>query len=431
MNELQKAIEELSGVSRKLPKKAIRTVIKNREEALPYLRRALQKAIEERDELDENYLLPFYALFLLAELHDKEAFPIIMEFAALPGEVLDYMIGDVITENFQDIVYYTYNGDLRLLKDRILDEEVYEFVRGALLKAMGQLYLDGILEEKEWREFIRQGVYCGQEYSNFYNVLGTMICGCHFFDMLPEIRYMLNEELMDEMYLGKYDSCVDAMFEYREQEKDFCNKDFHTAEILKHWAMFESTENSKEEEKRFRELSRESIKAMNLPKAVKVGRNDPCPCGSGKKYKFCCMNKEKSPVDKIESVQERTKCLEFYPYVGEKREEGRIYLEDYFDRESIEIDKLLYLGLAHRFGLIWLRDEDVEEERCRQYLTLAFEKFEEKVQKEGIENFREYDKKYGIHYFCGEWTEKLAYLLKKNKEKELYKRVERCRKQMM
>ena len=25
---------------------------------------------------------------------------------------------------------------------------------------------------------------------------------------------------------------------------------------------------------------------------VKVGRNDLCPCGSGKKYKFCCMNKD-------------------------------------------------------------------------------------------------------------------------------------------
>ena len=24
----------------------------------------------------------------------------------------------------------------------------------------------------------------------------------------------------------------------------------------------------------------------------KVGRNDPCPCGSGKKFKSCCMNKE-------------------------------------------------------------------------------------------------------------------------------------------
>lgn len=23
-----------------------------------------------------------------------------------------------------------------------------------------------------------------------------------------------------------------------------------------------------------------------------VGRNDPCPCGSGKKYKQCCLTKE-------------------------------------------------------------------------------------------------------------------------------------------
>jgi uncharacterized protein len=25
-----------------------------------------------------------------------------------------------------------------------------------------------------------------------------------------------------------------------------------------------------------------------LPRRVKIGRNDPCPCGSGKKYKRCC-----------------------------------------------------------------------------------------------------------------------------------------------
>ncbi|ECE8508711.1 YecA family protein, partial [Salmonella enterica subsp. enterica serovar Enteritidis] len=23
---------------------------------------------------------------------------------------------------------------------------------------------------------------------------------------------------------------------------------------------------------------------------VKVGRNDPCPCGSGKKFKQCCLH---------------------------------------------------------------------------------------------------------------------------------------------
>jgi preprotein translocase subunit SecA len=30
-------------------------------------------------------------------------------------------------------------------------------------------------------------------------------------------------------------------------------------------------------------------KAKSTPKRVnKIGRNDPCPCGSGKKYKQCC-----------------------------------------------------------------------------------------------------------------------------------------------
>lgn len=27
-----------------------------------------------------------------------------------------------------------------------------------------------------------------------------------------------------------------------------------------------------------------------LRKYPKISRNDPCPCGSGKKYKNCCMN---------------------------------------------------------------------------------------------------------------------------------------------
>ena len=28
--------------------------------------------------------------------------------------------------------------------------------------------------------------------------------------------------------------------------------------------------------------------------AKTVGPNDPCPCGSGKKYKKCCMQKDKA-----------------------------------------------------------------------------------------------------------------------------------------
>ena len=41
------------------------------------------------------------------------------------------------------------------------------------------------------------------------------------------------------------------------------------------------------EEKR-KELYLEQKKSGTVVKPHKIGRNDPCPCGSGKKYKFCC-----------------------------------------------------------------------------------------------------------------------------------------------
>ena len=41
------------------------------------------------------------------------------------------------------------------------------------------------------------------------------------------------------------------------------------------------------EEKR-KELYKEQKESGTIRKEKKVGRNDPCPCGSGKKYKKCC-----------------------------------------------------------------------------------------------------------------------------------------------
>lgn len=36
----------------------------------------------------------------------------------------------------------------------------------------------------------------------------------------------------------------------------------------------------------------------------KIGRNDPCPCGSGKKYKSCCINKPKPPPFKAKLLSQ-------------------------------------------------------------------------------------------------------------------------------
>ena len=35
-----------------------------------------------------------------------------------------------------------------------------------------------------------------------------------------------------------------------------------------------------------------TVKKRPVRKVSKIGRNDPCPCGSGKKYKTCCLGKD-------------------------------------------------------------------------------------------------------------------------------------------
>jgi hypothetical protein len=40
-----------------------------------------------------------------------------------------------------------------------------------------------------------------------------------------------------------------------------------------------------------RKLARQTQKPVPHSKKKKIGRNDPCPCGSGKKYKKCCLDK--------------------------------------------------------------------------------------------------------------------------------------------
>ena len=46
---------------------------------------------------------------------------------------------------------------------------------------------------------------------------------------------------------------------------------------------------------KYKGATKREIEGMNKPikKEMVVGRNDPCPCGSGKKYKKCCGKNEK------------------------------------------------------------------------------------------------------------------------------------------
>jgi hypothetical protein len=51
----------------------------------------------------------------------------------------------------------------------------------------------------------------------------------------------------------------------------------------------------------------------------KVGRNDPCPCGSGKKFKKCCYEKYEKQRDKWRWLHTGRKALgeRFFKSKGE------------------------------------------------------------------------------------------------------------------
>jgi len=65
-----------------------------------------------------------------------------------------------------------------------------------------------------------------------------------------------------------------------------------------------------------------------MPNLGEVGRNDPCPCGSGKKYKKCCMassnptvvnNSTPTPMSKIFELYNKT-TSEFDSMTNERTE---------------------------------------------------------------------------------------------------------------
>jgi len=45
----------------------------------------------------------------------------------------------------------------------------------------------------------------------------------------------------------------------------------------------------------------------------KVGRNDPCPCGSRKKFKKCCEEKQvKRPIGNVQIMTNSTKAASLF-----------------------------------------------------------------------------------------------------------------------
>lgn len=329
------------------------------------------------------------------------------------------MFGDLITEDLNSIIYSTFDGHLEQLETVIENPEIDLYVRGAVLEVYEKLSKDGLVSREEFIEYLRKLLKHqknGTE-SDLASIIQGVIIDNKLFEMMDDVQMLYDNGRIDESIVGKYDSFVDFMYDYSYiRDSVSCIDD--AIEELYRWPMFEKTKEDKlEEEKRLKELEAKFNKiTQNDRTDEKIGRNDPCPCGSGKKYKKCCLkkdnvykNKHQEPLD----VQKR--WLRDYPVIEGEGKAGEIRITDKFDDESIEIDRLVYLALHHRTRHIWEEINHTKEERAKgSYLIDAFEYFKTKAEKENIQSFEEYDRDYKIHYRSKDWVKELRKMFEKD-----------------
>ena len=77
------------------------------------------------------------------------------------------------------------------------------------------------------------------------------------------------------------DTVVSLKFDKEKRYKNMVDAKADWLYELPQWDAIFSKERQKE-------LYLEQKKSGTIVKGPKIGRNDPCPCGSGKKYKKCC-----------------------------------------------------------------------------------------------------------------------------------------------
>ena len=94
---IKEIIEQIEVYDGKFPKEELQILMANPKESTPYLLDSIRDPEEcmEKLEEDEDYILSFYALFLLAQFREKEAYPLIYELFSADAEEVDDVLGEI------------------------------------------------------------------------------------------------------------------------------------------------------------------------------------------------------------------------------------------------------------------------------------------------------------------------------------------------
>ncbi|MFE0754365.1 DUF1186 domain-containing protein [Inquilinus sp. NPDC058860] len=294
-----------------LPVDAMNWALQHWDKAGPRFIELMERYADGDDRSDDTGDALFFILHMMGEMQETRAFPGLCRLVR-DSEAIDWILGDATTVTLNQILISTFDGDPAPLKTVIEDAAADQFVREAAFEALAWHCRMGAISNEEMRAYLLHLHEHMQPQGENVVWLGWVnaVSSLGYADLAPQA-----ERLVDEYFLHVMD--VDDFRDDLRQTLD--DPDRMARFTANHVGPFVDAVGTLSTWHGFSEEYREQLARGDGPDdgfddlddplvprgwpsitfgepAVNptrdVGRNDPCPCGSGKKYKKCCLAKE-------------------------------------------------------------------------------------------------------------------------------------------
>ncbi len=273
--------------SEELPAEALAETRRRAPEMVPVLLDTLRRFVEKpvHDPLVPSPL--FWAVHMLGELKVEEACPLVSRLLRLDPEILAAELGDAVPETVPRLMYNVFDGDLAQITAVIDDPAADALVRSGLFDTLAMLVRDGRADREAVSRYVaavhdrlRAEAPEGIVWLGWIGLVTLVpllehegLARALFADGVIEPEWMSLEDLERDLELAREEPMLAA-------EWLRLTPFGRIEEELKDWS-FEPPDDEFEEEEYY-----EAVEPIRNPYRH-VGRNDPCPCGSGQKYKRC------------------------------------------------------------------------------------------------------------------------------------------------
>jgi hypothetical protein len=279
--DVETAIRAFAGAGHDPPREAMRWALDRWEEAAPGLLGALERYADGADRSKGAASAAALILDLAAEKRETRAFAPLCRLAR-QGEAAEAVLGDGVTATIKRLLISTYDGDLAALQGVIEAAGTAEPVRTGALEALAYLMAtDRIARDEAEAYLLRLSTVALLGLEPWSDVVrqafaGGLISPLDVRDdgFREDLRRVLTDPARTaDPGFGTVAPLGDAIggFSGRYASPEAGMADRERRSVGPGGAGSASA----------RQPSADRFKG--------VGRNDPCPCGSGKKFKKCCL----------------------------------------------------------------------------------------------------------------------------------------------